>query len=245
MVNTLSSLLLGLLLLAGISVDGVSGQTAETGQRNINVGVVNGKALSLPKPDYPAELRNAGIEGVVAVKVTIDQAGSVTFAEAEFYDQRVRKDADGNVMEPAILDPQLRLSAETAARGAKFAPSLINGSAVDVKGRLVYNFTAKVSDSGSREVPKTVSVGVLNGKASLLPLPEYPAAARAVKAQGAVTVQIVIDEEGNVSSASAVSGHPLLRSAAEAAARQARFAPTMLSGVPVKVSGVLTYNFVA
>ncbi|QYO66445.1 energy transducer TonB [Leptolyngbya sp. 7M] len=70
-------------------------------------------------------------------------------------------------------------------------------------------------------------------------------AARAVRAEGPVTVQVLIDEDGNVVSASAVSGHPLLRAAAAAAARQAKFSPTMLSGQPVKVSGVITYNFVA
>ena len=52
------------------------------------------------------------------------------------------------------------------------------------------------------------------------------------------------DETGKVVSASAVSGHPLLRPAAEQAARQARFTPTLLSGEPVRVTGLLTYNFV-
>jgi protein TonB len=92
--------------------------------------------------------------------------------------------------------------------------------------------------------PKTVSGGVLNGKATSLPKPPYPPAARAVRAGGAVSVQVLISESGSVISASAVSGHPLLRAAAEAAARGARFSPTMLSGQPVKVSGVITYNFV-
>ena len=93
-------------------------------------------------------------------------------------------------------------------------------------------------------VPKTVSGGVLNGKATSLPKPEYPAAARAVEASGAVSVQVLIDEEGNVISASAVSGHPLLRAAAESAARNATFSRTLISGQPVKVSGVIVYNFV-
>ena len=92
--------------------------------------------------------------------------------------------------------------------------------------------------------PKTVSGGVLNGKAVSLPKPAYPAAARAVRASGAVQVQVLIDEEGRVVSASAAGGHPLLQAAAVAAARQARFSPTMLSGQPVKVSGIITYNFV-
>jgi len=92
--------------------------------------------------------------------------------------------------------------------------------------------------------PKTVSGGVLNGKATSLPKPGYPPAAKAVHAGGAVSVQVLISESGSVISASAVSGHPLLRAAAEAAARGARFSPTLLSGQPVKVSGVITYNFV-
>jgi len=93
-------------------------------------------------------------------------------------------------------------------------------------------------------VPKTVSGGVLNGKATSLPKPAYPPAAKAVHAGGAVSVQVLISESGSVISASAVSGHPLLKAAAEAAARGARFSPTLLSGQPVKVSGVITYNFV-
>jgi protein TonB len=93
--------------------------------------------------------------------------------------------------------------------------------------------------------PKTiVSGGVLNGKAISKPQPAYPPIAKAARASGTVTVQIVVDESGRVISASAVSGHPLLQQAAVAAARQARFSPTLLSGQPVKVSGVITYNFV-
>lgn len=85
--------------------------------------------------------------------------------------------------------------------------------------------------------------GGLNGKAISLPTPEYPAIARQAQASGAVTVQVTVDEEGNVVSASAVSGHPLLRSVAVAAARQAKFSTTKVNGEAVKVSGVLTYFF--
>ena len=95
-----------------------------------------------------------------------------------------------------------------------------------------------------KAAPKTISGGVLNGKATSLPKPPYPAAARAVRAAGAVSVQVLISETGSVISANAVSGHPLLRPAAVSAARGARFSPTLLSGQPVKVSGVITYNFV-
>ena len=89
-----------------------------------------------------------------------------------------------------------------------------------------------------------ISGGVMNGQAISKPQPAYPAIARAAHISGTVTVQILVDESGRVVSASAVSGHPLLQQAAVSAARQARFSPTLLSGQPVKVSGVITYNFV-
>ena len=87
--------------------------------------------------------------------------------------------------------------------------------------------------------------GVLNGKALELPKPAYPAIARAAHASGTVVVQVLIDEEGYVIAAHAVSGHPLLQAASVAAAREAKFSPTLLAGEPVKVTGVIQYNFVA
>ncbi len=95
-----------------------------------------------------------------------------------------------------------------------------------------------------KPAPKaTVSGGVLNGKALSLPKPQYPQIAKTARASGTVVVQVLIDENGSVVSASAVSGPPLLRAAAVQAARGARFSPTKLSGQPVKVSGVINFNF--
>jgi periplasmic protein TonB len=90
-----------------------------------------------------------------------------------------------------------------------------------------------------------ISGGVLNGKALHLVQPAYPQIARQAHASGMVVVQVLIDENGNVVAAHAVSGHPLLQAVAVAAARASRFSPTKLSGQPVKVNGVIQYNFVA
>jgi protein TonB len=90
---------------------------------------------------------------------------------------------------------------------------------------------------------KPMSGGVLNGKAMTLPKPIYPPAAKAARASGVVSVDVVIDENGKVISAKAIDGHVMLRGAAVSAAQGARFSPTMLSGQPVKVTGVITYNF--
>ncbi len=85
---------------------------------------------------------------------------------------------------------------------------------------------------------------VLLSKVVSLPQPPYPPLAKQIKAQGAVNVQILVDEQGRVVSAQAVNGNPMLLAAAKEAALRARFTPTILSGVAVKVQGVITYNFV-
>lgn len=90
-----------------------------------------------------------------------------------------------------------------------------------------------------------ISGGVLNGKAVHLVQPSYPQIARQAHASGTVVVQVLIDENGTVVSAHAISGHPLLQAVAVAAARASKFSPTKLSGQPVKVNGVIQYNFVA
>ena len=93
--------------------------------------------------------------------------------------------------------------------------------------------------------PKVIKVSqVLNSRALSLPRPNYPALARNIRLQGTVNVQVLIDEEGRVISAKAVSGHPILIPDAQRAAMQARFSPTVIGDQAVKVSGVITYNFV-
>jgi TonB family protein len=60
-----------------------------------------------------------------------------------------------------------------------------------------------------------------------------------------VTVMVSIDETGKVVDAKAItSPDAALSRASEEAARGARFTPTLLSGVPVKVRGIITYRYI-
>ena len=93
--------------------------------------------------------------------------------------------------------------------------------------------------------PEKLVFGVKQGKRISTPQPPYPDEARRNHIGGSVRVHVVIDEQGNVLSAKAVSGPLELRQASEAAAMKARFTPTLLSGMPVKVTGAIDYNFVA
>lgn len=88
-----------------------------------------------------------------------------------------------------------------------------------------------------------ITGGILNGKATSLPKPNYPPEARDIS--GTVEVQILIDENGRVIFAEASEGPPLLRQASVEAAQLARFSPTRLRGQPIKVGGRIIYNFVS
>ena len=95
-----------------------------------------------------------------------------------------------------------------------------------------------------KPVPKIVKVSSISpGSVLRRVTPQYSAIAKATHAAGAVQVQVLISEEGQVLSAEAVSGNPILRPLAIEAARQWLFKPTMLNDVPVKVQGILTFNF--
>lgn len=88
-----------------------------------------------------------------------------------------------------------------------------------------------------------ISGGVLNGKAISLPNPEYPAEAKSAGVEGVVVIKVTVDEQGSVTEAYAVSGPKMLQQVSVNAALQAKFSPTLLSGEPVKVTGVLVFNF--
>jgi TonB family protein len=94
--------------------------------------------------------------------------------------------------------------------------------------------------SGLNKVPEVVLQGMAIKKVN----PIYPMVAKQVHAGGPVLVLVTIGEDGRVVEANIVSGHRLLRSAVLDAARQWVFTPTTVSGVPVRVQGILTFNFI-
>ncbi|MEQ1923350.1 MAG: hypothetical protein ABL952_12660, partial [Pyrinomonadaceae bacterium] len=120
----------------------VTSAIAQDGTKVINGGIVNGRAVSMPKPIYPDATKAAGIGGVIGVNVIIDEAGTVIFAEADLNDLRERRDVDGTKLDPLPADPSLRAAAEVAARKARFSPTMLGGQATQVKGKIVYNFVS-------------------------------------------------------------------------------------------------------
>lgn len=92
--------------------------------------------------------------------------------------------------------------------------------------------------------PQNVNVGIMNSRAVSLTKPAYPQTAKQMNASGEVRVQVSVDEGGNVLSARAISGHALLRAAAENAARQSRFNPVKIGDRAVSATGIVVYNFI-
>ena len=103
----------------------------------------------------------------------------------------------------------------------------------------------QTTNDPSTEEKAPAEGGFMNGKAVELPKAVYPEEARKTHAAGTVQVQIIVDETGKVISATAIFGPEVLREAAVNAALRAKFKPTIVAGAPVKVKGILTYDFVA
>jgi len=152
-----------------------------------------------------------------------------------------------------LYAPRLLVALLTFAVGVAAAWLLNFESPTRPQTFLTYQTAKFVYDAPSRDEPRracssnkprVVSGGLLQNKAISKPQPIYPPLAKAMRVSGTVTVQVEVDEGGAVRKAEAVSGPDLLRGVAEAAAMDALFSPTRLSGEPVRVSGLITYNFV-
>lgn len=89
----------------------------------VSGGILNGKAISLPKPVYPADAKAAGASGEVRVRIVVDESGNVIWA----------KMITGHELLQAV--------SEAAASKAKFAPLIIQDKPARVYGFLIYNFT--------------------------------------------------------------------------------------------------------
>lgn len=225
--------------------------------------------INLPKASYPKSAKDAKLGGTITVILQVGADGKVTGIDEVLGPGWVcpqiqtpevlalRESAKAAALrakfKPAQLDGRSVPSAARVELTFGSGDSHVAGEDVFYKGTVGGksddNLVTSSKDPDAivpaqAGPPKTLSGGVLNGKANSLSVPDYPAVARAVRATGAVPVQVLIDTDGTVFSAEAKGGHPLLQSAARNAACKSKFMPTLLSGQPVRVSGIITYNFV-
>jgi TonB family protein len=100
----------------------LSGKPQPKPRQAISAGVLNGKAISLPKPYYSKKAEAARAVGPVTVEILVDESGTVIGARA----------LSGN--------PLLQDVAVKAARQAKFKPVSLSGQPVRFRGVVSYNF---------------------------------------------------------------------------------------------------------
>ena len=100
----------------------MAGDTNPAPKAKVSGGILNGKALNLVKPTYPAAGRASGASGKVEVQIVVDETGKVIWARA----------ISGH--------PDLRQAAEDTAWRSTFSPLKLSGRPVTVGGILVYNF---------------------------------------------------------------------------------------------------------
>jgi TonB family protein len=189
----------------------------------------------------------AGIDWKIMVGLTVDKSGEAKNVMIL-----------GGPSWPCGTDPQGEIEKVLEAvkqniLASKFSPAVKDGKPYSTDVMITFTVgqayrdaeeQKKIAEGIKNGTIKIIQGGVLNGKALNLPKPDYPPKARANRASGSVTVDVLIDEQGKIVTAGAVLGHPYLRDAARDSACRAKFSPTTLSGQPVKVKRQIVYNFV-
>jgi TonB family protein len=191
----------------------------------------------------PQSAIEAKIGGTVMVAIRVDETGKPLGAVV------ISGPSWPCDSKPVEALQELSTSISEAMMKLRFTPAIKNGKPIakniglrlELKNALL---APELDPATGKPKYKQVAGGVLNGKAIQLPKPGYPAEARADREAGTVTIQILIDETGNVIRAGAVTGPPTLQLVSREAACSSKFSPTLLAGEPVKVTGVITYNFV-
>ena len=169
------------------------------------------KVIKQVAPVYPEEAERAGVEGNVVLEVTIEKNGEVSLTKV------IRGD---KLLQQAAVD---------AVKQWRFT----NDENAPVTIQLTIAFTLN-SDAAERQrdvrsLTNTYKVNAV-----------YPEAAKRDGIQGQVSVEITVNEKGEVIEARATGGHEKLRQAAVDAAKQFRFS----NGSGRTVVATVTFDFV-
>ena len=200
------------------------------------------RVINNPDPVYPAETAELGYGGTVKLAIKVNKDGKVKVLQAwgpvapcsSLNDSRIKK---------------IRESVVDAAQSVVFEPPTKEGKPTEIEMTISYTFDATGKPARSKELfggkGRVVEGGVLMGRVKHLARPDYPTGARANRLSGAVPVSVLVDVDGRVIAASALGGHKILQGPAVDAACRSSIEPVQLSGQPVQVTGVITFNFLA
>ena len=203
------------------------------------------KLLSYPEPVYPKSVTMSDLKGEVHLYIKIDEKGKVSVFDSfgpmapcsNLNDSKIK------AIRKAVIEATEKAVFEIPAKPVELTERFLIVRH-DVKSKNSLFLALDDDDVSKTEGSKEVQGTIINGKALSLPKPNYPFKAAVKGARGTVSVQVVVGEDGRVLSTAALNGHQALRETSSKAACKAIFSPTTLDGAPVKVSGIITYNFV-
>jgi TonB family protein len=173
-------------------------------------------------PIYPPLAIRARVMGSVGLKIAVNEEGLVTDVQV----------IDGH---PLLTD-----AAVNAVRQWRYSPTTLNGKPVSVIATVTVVFNL-----GDTPPPNTIGGNNPDIGSKLIRRvePVYPELAKRSRVSGKVILEISVNEEGVVTDAQAIDGHPLLNDAAVDAVRQWKYSPTLMNGKPVPVKATVTVVF--
>jgi len=211
----------------------------------VSEGVMEGLVVKKVPPAYPADAKNAKIQGTVVLQIIVNKAGEV---------ENVQLVSGHPMLAPSAID---------AVKQWKYKPYLLNGEAVTVETRVQVHYTLaddsaavpglapSVDDSNAVPAPALtvpprrirVSEKVESGLLVEKVQPVYPQNARDQHVQGEVLMKMIVAKDGSVANLELISGHPMLVSSAMDAVRQWKYKPYVLNGAPVEVETEVKINY--
>lgn len=211
-------------------------------------------------PDPPEMPAFDEVEDADGDAVMLDpQSVQVVKSSESGMDQRNAGDAESKLNAEPKLDaepkpaPVVGNESPKASRQPGLSPPLVSpalDNRAGADGNSPGGMTAGVPEHSTGAAPAPAMPAephrasvTVPGEALRKVQPTYPLSARSARQGGAVSVEIVINENGDVVSARAISGSDLLKSAAVSAAKAWKFKPSTRDGKPVKSTSMITFNF--
>ena len=184
-------------------------------------------------PTYPKSAQEAGLEGTVFLSALINDRGEVE---------------SSSVLPTSVEDPALRNAAKEAVHGYRYAPAEKDGVKVKVYLEIPVGF--KLERPVAAAPPPLQEGDLVELTGDMVPpraitkvQPVYPEIAKRLRKTGTVIVRALVNEQGEVTEASAIRGVQHLTEAAVEAVRKWRFEPAVKDGKRVKVYATVALDF--
>lgn len=200
------------------------------------------KVLGTAEYRLPPAAVAAGIDGRLAIGLTVNAAGKAS--DVRIYSTPMWP--CGARIPNSEID-EVRKTVKEHVLALSFAPEIKDGKARSVAVEITLTLTERIKGAAAIfgrlyrpniAEPGLVDVGTLESRVESLKRPT-----KLVQSRGIATLQVLVDEKGEVASAGVFKGIPAVATAARDAVCESKFRPATVNGKPVPMTGTLTYFF--